>query len=223
MIPSMLRAGLVSVVAVVTVAGVALASEPDYPLRVVILHNTGQTGDGRAVGQGEGNVRDGSQWRGFDFTYSCGMRVAVTRGSDEYFARWKTTDTRLVIRLTEIGNPKHTSECDLKVTLKDFVYVSRNGQLSTAPLRAAAAPPSQAVVTASKSDTSGDTSHRTPTTRELIGHTEVEVRSWIGVPGSVDGARWTYHSDAGPVYVYFDNGRVKDVQPKTTPLAGVKP
>ena len=74
---------------------------------------------GPSKGSGHGNIEDAGSWRGFDYSFECAERPDV---NTTYEGRWKKPETRLVIVMPEIGNPKKEKECELKTTLKDVVY-----------------------------------------------------------------------------------------------------
>jgi TonB family protein len=74
---------------------------------------------GPTKGSGHGNIEAAGSWRGFDYSFECPEHPDV---NTTYEGRWKKPDTRLVIMMPEIGNPKKEKECELKTTLRDVVY-----------------------------------------------------------------------------------------------------
>ena len=57
----------------------------------------------------------------------------------------------------------------------------------------------------------------------LVGSTEAMVRGKLGEPNSVVNTRWVYESvDGNPVYLYFEQGKVKIAAPDDLPLNQIK-
>jgi len=110
----------------------------DFPLRVHIVQNANHAhyryrtldwvdGEGRAV------LFENSQPRGFDYGFRCGDRVLPSAGWETYPARWKKADRELEILEPQMGKPGAFNACDLKVEMKELVYIRRNGQVEEEP------------------------------------------------------------------------------------------
>lgn len=107
----------------------------EYPLSVAILQiNWDSDRPGGAVGSGYGNVKDGDSFRGFYFVCTCGEWFAVSQDSDAYHGKWKKYGSRLEIISSQIGNTDKKKRCELGVTIKDQVYLLKDGRLVTATL-----------------------------------------------------------------------------------------
>jgi len=109
----------------------------DYPLRVHIYHLDRHSRYTHGVlmyveGEGRGNLFENGDPKGIEFTYSCSDRVMNNSGYETYPARWKKPGRALVILYHEPGS-NSMDTCELKVDVKDFAYISRNGILSTEP------------------------------------------------------------------------------------------
>jgi hypothetical protein len=108
-----------------------------YPLRVHILlleltittRTAGGLVERSYQATGNGNIEDGNSWRGFDYTMECLTQPYLTTGNFVFMGKWKKPETRLVIVIPEIGDPKNEEECELKTTIRDVVYGSQNGSL----------------------------------------------------------------------------------------------
>lgn len=133
--------GLSGLAACALFSAVALAggrNVADYPLRVHVFqfnghsHYYGGTLD-RVDGEGRANLFENGEPRGFDFSYTCGDRLRGSAGYETYLAKWKKPGRELEILLPEFGKPGSMSACDLKVNMKDQVYVRHNGLLGEEP------------------------------------------------------------------------------------------
>jgi len=101
-----------------------------HPVRVQILTNAH---DSIGRGAGHGNVFDLNLGeRGFDYVFTGCRPFEPSVGDERYSARWKSTQ-RLALVSEPIGSAE-SHECTLRTTLRDFVYVEKNGKLSTAPI-----------------------------------------------------------------------------------------
>jgi hypothetical protein len=107
----------------------------DYPLRVHIYRRVVHSHRYRGLvtyveGDGRANLFENGAPTGLDFTYLCGERFMTSSGFETYPARWKKPGESLVLLMHEIGSSS-TDTCELKVDVKSFVYVSREGTLMT--------------------------------------------------------------------------------------------
>jgi len=121
------------------------ATPAEYPLRVFVVQTTssrtqelrnGVVAFENTSGQGHANLQEGSLVSGFDFSFACSLAPTPSSGDPfipltGYQGRWKKQGARLAVLVTEIGNPKHQSECELKTNLLDSVYSISQGQLTS--------------------------------------------------------------------------------------------
>lgn len=109
----------------------------DYPLRIHIYRRNETTfyhghEAEEAKGEGRANLFEGGEPRGLDFQFECDKKLQTSSGYETFPARWKKTGQELVILQPEFGKAAYNT-CKLKVMVKDFVYVSHQGNLSTEP------------------------------------------------------------------------------------------
>lgn len=110
----------------------------DYPLRVHIYrrnetnfyHNRSME---EAKGEGRGNLFEAGQPKGLDFEFECDQKLQTSSGFETFPAKWKKPGAELVVLQPEFGKPGAYDTCRLKVMVKDFVYVTRNGNLNSEP------------------------------------------------------------------------------------------
>jgi hypothetical protein len=122
-------------------AGVAHAEShnpADYPLRVHVygrnqttFYHNRQTDE--AKGEGRANLFEGGEPKGIDFQFECDQKLQVSSGFETYPAKWNKPGAELVILQPQFGKPGHYDTCHLKIMMKDFVYVMRNGGMATEP------------------------------------------------------------------------------------------
>jgi hypothetical protein len=110
----------------------------DYPLRIHIyrrnettFYHNHQTEE--AKGEGRANLFEGGEPKGIDFQFECDTRLQTSSGFETFPAKWKKPGQELVILQPQFGKASYDT-CRLKVLLKDFVYVSHNGNLTTEPV-----------------------------------------------------------------------------------------
>ena len=110
----------------------------DYPLRIHIyrrnettFYHNHQTEE--AKGEGRANLFDGGQPKGIDFQFECDTRLQTSSGYETFPARWKKPGQELVILQQQFGKASYDT-CRLKVLVKDFVYISHDGNLTTEPV-----------------------------------------------------------------------------------------
>ena len=109
----------------------------DYPLRLHIYrHNETTFYHNRqaeeAKGEGRANLFEGGDPKGVDFQFECDNKLQTSSGFETFPARWKKPGQELVILQPQFGKSGYDT-CRLKVMVKDFVYVSHNGALSSEP------------------------------------------------------------------------------------------
>lgn len=126
-----------AVVLMFSTTALAWAKNPaDYPLGVFIVETHYNSTSSGAVGNGHGNLKEGDSVTGFDYTFQCSAPFNPSTGdplnpSTGYQGRWKKQGTRLAILTVEIGNPKHQSECELKISQTSVIYSVSEGHLVT--------------------------------------------------------------------------------------------
>jgi len=109
----------------------------DYPLRIHIYRRNETTfyqnrQAQEAKGEGRANLfQDGMPER-IDFQFECDTKLQTSSGFETFPARWKKPGQELVILQPQFGKSGYDT-CKLKVMVKDFVYVARNGNLTTEP------------------------------------------------------------------------------------------
>jgi len=109
----------------------------DYPLRVHIYRRNETTfyqnrQAQEAKGEGRANLFEGGQPKGIDFQFECDTKLQTSSGFETFPAKWKKPGQELIILQPQFGKNGYDT-CKLKVMVKDFVYVSRNGNLSSEP------------------------------------------------------------------------------------------
>jgi hypothetical protein len=110
----------------------------DYTLRVHIVQNGNRTHYHDRVmdyvdGEGRGDLYENGQPRGFDYGFRCDDRVRLSPGYETYPARWKKAGRELEILQPVMGKPGAMWACNLKVEMKDMVYIRRNGLVDQEP------------------------------------------------------------------------------------------
>ena len=86
-----------------------------------------------AKGDGRANLFEGGEPKGVDFEFACSEKLKTSSGYETFPAKWKKPNEELVILQPEFGKANSYSSCKLKVQMKDFAYVTRNGNLSMEP------------------------------------------------------------------------------------------
>ena len=110
----------------------------DYPLRIHIYRRNETTfyhyhQTEEAKGEGRANLFEGGEPKGIDFQFECDTRLQTSSGYETFPAKWKKPGQELVILQQQFGKANYDT-CRLKVLVKDFVYVSHNGNLTTEPV-----------------------------------------------------------------------------------------
>jgi hypothetical protein len=109
----------------------------DYPMRIHIYRRNETTfyhnrQAEEAKGEGRANLFEGGDPKGVDFQFECDTKLQTSSGFETFPAKWKKPGQELVILQPQFGKNAYDT-CRLKVMVKDFVYVSRNGNLTTEP------------------------------------------------------------------------------------------
>ncbi|WP_263376250.1 hypothetical protein [Granulicella aggregans] len=109
----------------------------DYPLRIHIYRRNETTfyhnrQAEEAKGEGRANLFEGGEPKGLDFQFECDKKLQTSSGYETFPAKWKKPGQELVILQPDFGKTSYNT-CRLKVLVKDFVYVSHDGNLSTEP------------------------------------------------------------------------------------------
>ena len=133
--------GLIVFAAALSSSVAAHAGSPnpaDFPLRVHIVQNSNRTHYHDRVldyvdGEGRANLFENGQPRGFDYGFRCEDRVRLSDGYETYPARWKKPGRELEILQPVMGKPGSFWPCDLKVEMKDSIFVRHNGLVEEEP------------------------------------------------------------------------------------------
>ncbi len=109
----------------------------DYPLRIHIYRRNETTfyhnrQAEEAKGEGRANLFEGGEPKGLDFQFECDTKLQTSSGYETFPAKWKKPGQELVILQPQFGKNGYDT-CRLKVMVKDFVYVTRNGNLASEP------------------------------------------------------------------------------------------
>ena len=130
-----------ALIGLAALAGTARAEShnpADYPLRVHVFGRSQTTfyhnrQAEEAKGEGRANLFEGGEAKGIDFQYECDHKLQTSSGYETYPAKWKKPGAELVILQPEFGKPGSFDSCHLKVMMKEFTYLNRNGALSMEP------------------------------------------------------------------------------------------
>ena len=121
----------------------ALAGESknpaDYPLRIHIFNRSETTfyhhrQEEEAKGEGRANLFQNGEPHGVDFSFECSEKLKSSFGFETYPAKWKKPNQTLVVLLPVFGKTGSYFTCDLKTDVKDFAYMSRNGNMQSEPV-----------------------------------------------------------------------------------------
>lgn len=124
--------GLAAVAACLALQAAVEASGPDpadYPLRVLILKNTGQPRDGRGArlnngqdymdGMGVGDLFEGGTPHAFEYSYGCIQGMRASSNYETFPAKWKKKDKLIEILLPRPGKPWDSVSCDLRAEMRE--------------------------------------------------------------------------------------------------------
>ena len=109
----------------------------DYPLRIHIYRRNETTfyhnrQAEEAKGEGRANLFENGEPKGIDFQFECDTKLQTSSGFETFPAKWKKPGQELTILQPQFGKTGYDT-CKLKVMVKDFVYVSHNGNLTNEP------------------------------------------------------------------------------------------
>jgi hypothetical protein len=140
-IPRFVRCRVGAVVigfALLSAVSLAESHDPaDYPLRLHIFKLSSHVHRRHGIvwwveGNGRANLFENGNPAGVDFAYHCGDRFMDSSGYETYPAKWRRPGESLVILTHRIGSDA-TEPCELKVDVKDFVYMGRNSESTGSP------------------------------------------------------------------------------------------
>jgi hypothetical protein len=128
---SMVFASLLSIALLVPTIAKASKNVNDYPLHVHLfqVHWNGG-GYWGYRGFGRGNLIDGTETHAIEYSFECNEHPMTSDGPEDYAAKWKKQGETVELLMGEIGSQK-THTCELKVTLKPYVFERRNGIMYT--------------------------------------------------------------------------------------------
>jgi len=111
----------------------------DYPLRIHVLGRNETTFyhhryAEEAKGEGRANLFENSEAHGVDFTFDCSEKLKASLAYDTYPAKWKKPGQELTVLLPVFGKSNAYFTCNFKTDVKDFTYVTRNGQRVSEPV-----------------------------------------------------------------------------------------
>ena len=103
----------------------------NYPLQVHIFdkHQHRNKRFHTNYGNGRGNVVEGDQINGMEYTFDCIDSFLVSETDEAYPAKWKKPGLSLEILMGVIGSDTKTRTCELKVALKDYVFARVKGKI----------------------------------------------------------------------------------------------
>ena len=109
----------------------ATRNPADYPLRVHIYdkHQHRNKRFHSYIGDGRGNIIEGDQVNGMEYTFDCLDHFRDSEADEDYPAKWKKPGLSLELLMGVIGSDDKTRTCELKVALKEYVFARVNGKL----------------------------------------------------------------------------------------------
>lgn len=111
---------------------VAKKKPAEYPLQIQIVNAHWEHRNGAVHGWGRGNVKDGSSIHGFDYDYVANVELRRTVGNAYYMGKWKKEPVKLELLIGEIGAPDTLHTYEVKVNLRDEIYLPGVGDLNVA-------------------------------------------------------------------------------------------
>jgi hypothetical protein len=137
-----MRRSILFAICALMASGAAIHAESrnpaDYPLRIHIFRRSETTfyhnrQAEEAKGEGRANLFEGGEPKGLDFQFECDKKLETSSGYETFPAKWKKPGQELIILQPDFGKTSYNS-CRLKVLVKDFAYISHDGNLSTEPV-----------------------------------------------------------------------------------------
>jgi len=103
----------------------------DYTIKLTILQTHTDTTRWGTHGTGRGRINNGGQVNGVEFEYNCDEKLGVSFGGEFFPAKWKKEPVELTVLSHGMGGDTHLNTCDLTVNVHEFVYVTKDGHLTT--------------------------------------------------------------------------------------------
>ena len=107
----------------------------DYPMKLSVLDQPSISSHSMIAGvftytgSGHANLQDGDAMNGVEYSYDCSFRVIPSTPEAPYPAKWLKPQTKLKILAAIIGQPGKFTDCEVKATVVDGVYVRQSGQV----------------------------------------------------------------------------------------------
>ena len=120
-----------ALLAVATTVNAADKNPADYPIKLTILETHIDTNRWGAHGSGRARINNAGQVNGIEFHYDCDEKLGVSYGGEFFAAKWKKEPYTLTVLSHGMGGDKHENTCDLTVNVHDFIYVTKDGHLTT--------------------------------------------------------------------------------------------
>jgi len=102
----------------------------DYPIKFTILETHTDTNRWGVHGSGRGRINLDGQVNGVEFQYDCEEKFGVAYGGEFLAAKWKKEPSEITVLSHGMGD-SHRNTCDVKVSVHDFIYVTKDGHLTT--------------------------------------------------------------------------------------------
>jgi len=110
----------------------------DYTLRLKIYNRDETTFyharvEEEAKGEGRGDLFDGDDVHGVDFSFACDEKLKASFGYETYPAKWKKPGKVLTVLLPVFGKSSTYFTCNFDTDVKDFVYTRHQGRMGSEP------------------------------------------------------------------------------------------
>lgn len=137
-----MRAICIFVASLVLISGLAWCEHnpADYPLTISILDQPFFTthyfsGVYTYAASGHANMEDGNALAAVDYSYECSIRLVPNPPTTPYIAKWSKPNQKIRMKVlaSVIGEPNKFTECEVKTTVRDGVYVRQAGQVVLIP------------------------------------------------------------------------------------------
>jgi len=102
----------------------------DYPIKFTILETHMDTDRWGVHATGRGRINNAGQVNGVEFQYDCDEKLGVAYGGEFFAAKWKKEPEEITVLSHGMGD-EHKNTCDVKVTVREFIFVTKNGHLTT--------------------------------------------------------------------------------------------